>query len=135
MLKSYEAIYDHGHIQWLGEVPRFKRVRVVLVADDACELDQAERVSSTENGSRLVEFLPSVSAEARQRFAEKFGDPVVWQRQQRGGVTSIEATTTRLSDNQADALLAETAGAWGNRSLAEIDALLAEQRSLDWGDE
>jgi hypothetical protein len=98
MLKSYEAIYDHGHIQWLGEVPRFKRARVVLVADDVTGQDDATRLSALANQSMV-------------------------------------ATNTRLTANQADALLAETAGAWGNRSLAEVDALLAEQRSLDWGDE
>jgi hypothetical protein len=39
ILKSYEAIYDHGRIKWLGEAPVFKRVRVVLVADDVNELE------------------------------------------------------------------------------------------------
>jgi len=98
MLKSYEAIYDHGRIEWLGEVPRFKRVRVVLVADDTNELEQPNK------------------------------------REQRGSPLLDEATNTRLSDSQAEALLAETAGAWGNRSLADIDAILAEQRRQDWGE-
>jgi hypothetical protein len=40
ILKSYEAIYDHGSIKWLGDAPAFKRVRVVLVAGDANELDE-----------------------------------------------------------------------------------------------
>lgn len=98
MLKSYEAIYDHGHIQWLGEVPKFKRARVVLVADDVIGQEEAMRLSALTNQSKAT-------------------------------------TNIRLTANQADALLAETAGAWGKRSSAEVDALLAEQRRLDWGDE
>ncbi|MDP3876387.1 MAG: hypothetical protein Q8Q50_05340 [Methylobacter sp.] len=78
MLKSYEAIYDQGHIKWLGEVPKFKRVRVVLVADDANELDE-----ETPNGARLVSILRATPAELRASIAEKFGNPVDWQREQR----------------------------------------------------
>jgi hypothetical protein len=30
MLKSYEAIYDHGHITWLYDVPQTERSRVII---------------------------------------------------------------------------------------------------------
>jgi hypothetical protein len=86
MLKSYEAIYDHGHIEWLGEVPRFKRVRVVLVADDAAELDEAEAKPTIEaetDGSKLLAILNAVPPEVSASIAETFGDPVAWQREQR----------------------------------------------------
>jgi hypothetical protein len=52
MLKSYEAIYDHGRIKWLGEAPKFKRARVVLVADDANELDEALVVEKPNGASQ-----------------------------------------------------------------------------------
>jgi hypothetical protein len=30
MLKSYEAIYDHGHITWLHDAPQTERSRVII---------------------------------------------------------------------------------------------------------
>lgn len=30
MLKSYEATLDHGHIQWLGDVPEAVKARVIV---------------------------------------------------------------------------------------------------------
>lgn len=30
MLKSYEAIYDHGQIQWLHDAPLAERSRVII---------------------------------------------------------------------------------------------------------
>lgn len=82
MLKSYEAIYDHGHIKWLGEVPKFKRARVVLVADDTNELDETA-MTEKPNGAQLVSILRATPAELRTSIAEKFGNPVDWQREQR----------------------------------------------------
>lgn len=45
MLKSYEAIYDHGRLQWLGEAPRLHRQRVLVVveADEQTENADLER--------------------------------------------------------------------------------------------
>lgn len=87
MLKSYEAIYDHGRIEWLGEAPRFKRARVVLVADDAAELDEAEAtkpaIEAETDGSQLLAILNAVPPEVSASIAETFGDPVAWQREQR----------------------------------------------------
>lgn len=36
---------------------------------------------------------------------------------------------------EADALLAATAGAWGRRSAADVQALIESQRKADWRDE
>ncbi|MEQ1638890.1 MAG: hypothetical protein ABL903_19700 [Methylococcales bacterium] len=87
MLKSYEAIYDHGQIQWLGIAPTFKRARVVLVADDENELEAltetglvAEKQS---NGVRLVSILRTTPSELLASIAEKYGEPVEWQLEQR----------------------------------------------------
>lgn len=30
MLKSYEAIYDHGKIEWLSELPDVEQARVII---------------------------------------------------------------------------------------------------------
>ncbi len=74
MLKSYEAIYDHGRIEWLGINPNFGRTRVVVVFPDADE------VTPEPNGKRFVEVAKKL---AETGFADKFGDPVAWQREQR----------------------------------------------------
>ncbi len=87
MLKSYDAIYDHGRIRWLGVAPKFKCVRVVLVADDANELEElTENALAAEkqgNGARLVNILRATPPELLASIAEKYGDPVEWQREQR----------------------------------------------------
>lgn len=74
MLKSYEAIYDHGRIEWLGVNPNSERTRVVVVFPDADE------VAPEPNGKRFVELAKKL---AETGFADKFGDPVAWQREQR----------------------------------------------------
>jgi hypothetical protein len=33
MLKSYEAIYDHGKIVWLNETPQGERFKMVVVVE------------------------------------------------------------------------------------------------------
>lgn len=74
------------------------------------ELNEADLPPSTRtNGSSFVEF---------------------WQ-----SIPPIESSKTPLDDSQADVLLAETAGAWGKRSLDEIGAMIAEQRRQDWREE
>ncbi|CAK0753637.1 conserved hypothetical protein [Gammaproteobacteria bacterium] len=60
MLKSYKAIYDRGSIRWLGESP---------------DMD--------ENGARLAKILRETDPSLLANLAEKFGDPVEWQREQR----------------------------------------------------
>ncbi len=75
MLKSYEAIYDHGRIEWLGVKPNLGRTRVVVVFPDV-----ADEVTAEPNGKRFVELAKKL---AEIDFADKFGDPVDWQREQR----------------------------------------------------
>lgn len=79
MLKSYEAIYDHGHIRWLSELPDVEQARIIITV-----LPQ-ELVTTREkpNGARLVSILHATSTELLANIAEKFGDPVEWQREQR----------------------------------------------------
>jgi len=85
MLKSYEAIYDHGQIRWLDAPP---------------DVDEARLI---------VTLLPWVET----------------------GTKNPESATSQ----SADALLADTAGAWGQRSLAEVHAQIASRRQADWGEE
>lgn len=33
MLKSYEAIYDHGRIQWLSEPPKVEHFKMLVVIE------------------------------------------------------------------------------------------------------
>jgi|GEM_PF-5911527 len=54
MLKSYEAIYDHGKIQWLSNSPPDGRFNIVVVVE-------------------LPDHLTT----------DKFGDPQEWQQAQR----------------------------------------------------
>jgi hypothetical protein len=75
MLKSYDAIYDHGRIEWLGVNPNLKRTRVVIVFPDT-----ADEVIAEPNGKRFVELAKKL---AETGFSDKFGDPVEWQRAQR----------------------------------------------------
>ena len=77
MLKSYEAIYDHGRIQWLSEPPKTERFKMVVV------VEQPEPIAD---------------------------------------------------EQTAELLLAETSGAWGEKSLAEVMAMIEAQRESDWGD-
>ena len=72
MIKSYEAIYDHGQIEWLNEKPLCEKARIVIVVDD-----QNQEVSKPEpNGKRFVALAKQL---AQTGFADKFGDPLQWQ--------------------------------------------------------
>lgn len=48
MLKSYQAIYDHGKIEWLSEPPAGNRFRMVVV------VEQPEANGSTSSKKRRV---------------------------------------------------------------------------------
>jgi hypothetical protein len=37
MLKSYEAIYDHGRLEWIGKPPPDKRMKVMVVVEQPDE--------------------------------------------------------------------------------------------------
>lgn len=34
MLKSYEAIYDHGKLTWIGEEPALGKQRILVIVED-----------------------------------------------------------------------------------------------------
>jgi hypothetical protein len=79
MLKSYEAIYDHGRVEWIGTGPRLEHGRVLVVVEEAPEVSEV----GTTNGDRLADLLEGLDATQRKSLTEKFGDPVAWQREER----------------------------------------------------
>jgi hypothetical protein len=49
MLKSYEAIYDHGHLSWLADKPAVEEAHVIvtlLPAEEAPALNHKRQPSS-----------------------------------------------------------------------------------------
>lgn len=79
MLRSYEAIYDHGRVEWIGAGPRLDHGRVLVVVEEAPDVLEG----GTTNGDRLADFLEGLDATRRKSLTEKFGDPVAWQREER----------------------------------------------------
>ncbi|MBF0098543.1 MAG: hypothetical protein HQM04_13510 [Magnetococcales bacterium] len=98
MLSSYEAIYDHGQLTWLGDSPGQIKARaiVTLIADAMAEKDPPPPKPDP--------------LHHRHRPAPS------------------------LSETDVDQLLAETCGAWGNKSYAETSQWIAERRKQDWGE-
>jgi len=43
MLKSYEAIYTHGQIHWLGEAPPLDQARIIVTVLDETTAPPASR--------------------------------------------------------------------------------------------
>ncbi|MBL7644995.1 MAG: hypothetical protein JNK74_02285 [Candidatus Hydrogenedentes bacterium] len=79
MLKSYEAIYDHGRVEWIGSEPRLEHGRVLVVVEEAPDVSEA----GSTNGDRLADLLEGLETTRRKSLTEKFGDPVAWQREER----------------------------------------------------
>jgi hypothetical protein len=50
------------------------------------------------------------------------------------GPTTAQPISQVVPHRSAQEIFAATRGSWGNRSLDEIDAQLAQQRQLDWGE-
>lgn len=79
MLSSYEAIYDHGLLTWLGETPGPVRARVIvtLMREPAAE---ETTDSQAPNGNRLSAILTRM---AETDIGTIFGDPLEWQNEVR----------------------------------------------------
>jgi hypothetical protein len=76
MLQSYEAIYEHGRLHWLGETPDLDHARVIVTVIEPAGRDEA----GTPNGRELARVLEQM---AEAGAAEAFGDPLEWQRSER----------------------------------------------------
>ncbi|MBF0284527.1 MAG: hypothetical protein HQL51_08725 [Magnetococcales bacterium] len=81
MLASYEAIYDHGRLTWVGEEPSEGRARVIVtVLPDAANGESTKGEPEVPNGARLAAIFQEL---ADAGAAECFGDPLEWQREVR----------------------------------------------------
>jgi hypothetical protein len=76
MLQSYEAIYEHGRLHWLGETPDLDHARVIVTVLEPASRDEA----GMPNGHELARLLEQM---AEAGAAEAFGDPLEWQRNER----------------------------------------------------
>ena len=83
MLKSYEAIYDDGHLQWLGKSPRLKHARVMVVIAESDEDETHQTIATEPQWPALAKDNEETDSEILASIAETFGDPVEWQREQR----------------------------------------------------
>lgn len=83
MLKSYEAIYNEGRVEWVGEAPTIAHARVLVVVEETLGETAAPNPKRITNGDSLAEFIEQWDESARRTLVEKFGDPVEWQREQR----------------------------------------------------
>jgi hypothetical protein len=77
MLPSYEALYEHGRLHWLGETPHLDQARVIVTVIETVA-PRAE--PNPPNGRELALLLEEMAANG---VADAFGDPLEWQRQER----------------------------------------------------
>ncbi|MBF0628573.1 MAG: hypothetical protein HQL91_10195 [Magnetococcales bacterium] len=82
MLSSYEALYDHGQVTWVGEKPDWERARVIITAFGGVpeqlprkELNDAEieQVVQESCGAWGQMSLEECDAWIRQRRLEDWG--------------------------------------------------------------
>jgi hypothetical protein len=68
MLKSYEAIYDHGQIEWLHDAPRPERSRVIITLVEQIQTPAPTRRTPAKliagKGKTLANLIEPVVAEA-----------------------------------------------------------------------
>jgi hypothetical protein len=83
MLRSYEAIYDHGRLEWIDPPPDFDHARVVVVVEESPEAERAPGGLAVPNGDGLAALIEQWRPDARAQAVEKFGLPTSWQREQR----------------------------------------------------
>ena len=83
MLKSYEAIYDKGHLHWIGTPPRLEHARVMVVVSEPESTAAITDTFPEHNGARLAAILRETSPELSTRLQNTFGDPLTWQLEQR----------------------------------------------------
>jgi hypothetical protein len=77
MLKSYEAIYENGQINWVNDKPSVSKAKVIVVVEE----DQDDQWDTVPNGTGLAEILDRIAATCD--VASSFGDPIKWQQETR----------------------------------------------------
>jgi hypothetical protein len=76
MLKSYEAILDHGHVSWINDSPSDEKTRILVTILPKKIVEKHIEL----NGTKLARFAKSNPI---SNIEEIFGDPAEWQREQR----------------------------------------------------
>jgi hypothetical protein len=72
MLKSYEAIYEHGQLRWLGQEPAVTSARVLVVIEEAQtdareqDIDQLLQATSGAWGNKPVQEVREMIEQQRQ---------------------------------------------------------------------
>lgn len=82
MQKCYEAIYDHGELEWLGEPPNFQHAQMIVVTGDDDELAEFHKtVTALElpDGVSMFSLLRVMSPEQLMNLAKNSNDSVDWQ--------------------------------------------------------
>ena len=85
MLKSYKAVYNHGNVEWIDDPPDFEYTPILIVVEEpgTTGLDKGVVLDSDCNGDLLATILDQWLPESRSKVAAKFGDPLLWQEQER----------------------------------------------------
>lgn len=63
MLKSYEAILDHGQIQWLGEPPSIESARIIVTILDEPQVKTKRRppTSIADKGKTVGDIVSPIA--------------------------------------------------------------------------
>ncbi len=93
MQKFYEAIYDCGELEWLGDAPSGEFARVMLVTGDEDELAEFLKVITAlklPDGVNVFSLLRAMSPEQLMNLAKNCDDSVDWQNLQQKDQLSSE---------------------------------------------
>ncbi len=96
MQKCYEAIYDHGKIEWLGVAPNCQRAQIIVVTGDDDELAEFYKTVTAlklPDGVTVFSLLRAMSPEQLMNLAKNFGDSVDWLNLQQNDQLSSEHKT------------------------------------------
>jgi hypothetical protein len=74
MLKSYAAIYKHGHLNWLDDVPQQENAQVIVTFIETPakkQLDQAQKILQQAWGSvKKTHTIAQIDADIAQMRSE-----------------------------------------------------------------
>lgn len=97
MQKCYEAIYDHGKLEWLGTPPNFQHAQMIVVTGDDEELTEFHNTITAlklPDGVNVFALLRAMSPEQLMNLAKNGGDSVGWQ--------SLQQKDQLSSEHEAD---------------------------------
>ncbi|MBF0627185.1 MAG: hypothetical protein HQL91_03090 [Magnetococcales bacterium] len=73
MLSTYEALYDHGHLTWLGETPRSFQGRVIVtfMEDSSSVRDPLPSLPPSTQDEEIKSFMQEMYGAWGQRSYEE----------------------------------------------------------------